>query len=460
MRFGSHHMFASVGRRLALLNALSVLVVIALVGGATYFILRTTLSREADDSLRERARSARITWSELFNPDFPRVTATAAIPSSEDDESNDQGDKSDDNESHDDDEDSDDDFEVIEAGDTLLYAFDREGSLIADARGISVAGLPLLESVHAALDGRSVIRNVQIDAQTVRVYTEPVWADGEIVGVIQAAQGQSMHEAELRLVQIASLAGIALGALISIPSGMFLARRAMRPISVAFDRQRAFVADASHELRTPLTVIRANAELVKRLPAPPAKVQSEMDYILSEVDCMARLVDDLLLLARLDDSSLLLEREEHELDEILKSVLDPMQAFVAEKKLTLTFHQLDRPAVACIDPVRIRQVLRILIDNAVKYTSSGGAIQVNLEHHPGRVTVKVSDTGIGIAAEDQVNVFERFYRADADRSRESGGSGLGLTIARALVVAHGGSIGIDSRVGHGTTIWFSVSASC
>jgi signal transduction histidine kinase len=314
--------------------------------------------------------------------------------------------------------------------------------------------------VQIALAGHDDTRTIAVDGQTVRVYSEPVLVDGRVVGAIQTARGQSAHESELRLVSIASLAGIALGALVSVPSGMFLARRAMRPISAAFDRQRAFVADASHELRTPLTVVRANAELVNRLPETSESVKTEVTYILGEVEGMTKLVDDLLLLARLDANTAILERADRDLDEIVGLVLAPMEAVAASHELTLIHHARGHPVVVCVDADRVRQVVRIMIDNAIKYTPPGGTVDVTVGHHSGGGIVTVKDSGIGIAPGDQASVFDRFHRIDADRSRATGGSGLGLAIARALVEAHGGAIGLRSEPGKGSTFWFTLPHAC
>src|SRR5262249_33597375 len=186
----------------------------------------------------------------------------------------------------------------------LLYAFGTDGHLLAASRGVAIPGLPVQEAVDAALKGTKQQRTLHIDEENVRVYTAPVVIDGRIVGAIQAARGQGEHEAELRLVLI----------------GIFLAGRAMRPIDAAFARQRTFVADASHELRTPLTVIRANAELVQRLPSATPEVQQEVGNIVDEVDEMAGLADDLLLLARLDDAALQLDAKSHDLGETVREI--------------------------------------------------------------------------------------------------------------------------------------------
>jgi signal transduction histidine kinase len=439
---GSATMFASVGRRLALLNAAVVALVIALVGAATFVLLRESLDREANRALVERAEAAQVTWAPLFSAGQPQaqVPATAEADGDEDEE----GERE---------EAGHEGEELLESGDTLLFAFGMDGQLLADSRGVAIPGLPLRDAVDAALVGESETRNLRIDDENVRVYTAPVVVEGRIVGAIQAARGQGEHEAELRLIAIGSLIGVGAGILIAVPAGFFLAGRAMRPIGAAFARQRAFVADASHELRTPLTVIRANAELVQRLPSASPEVREEAGQIVAEADEMARLADGLLLLARLDDAALQLDRLSLDLIETVRGAAEAMEERARAAGLSLTIH-LGDPVIAVFDPSRIRQVVRIFLDNAVDYTPTGGTIDVRSDRQPGKVTVRVTDTGVGIEPKDQARVFDRFYRADRARARQTGGAGLGLAIARALIEAHGGQIGLESEPGRGTTAWF------
>lgn len=441
---GSGTMFASVGRRLALLNATVVVLILALAGAATFALLRESLIREADHALVERADAAQITWASLFvagQPSTPTPTAVAPVRSDDD-----EGEHED--ESHEGE-------EILEGGDTLVYAFGKDGELLADSRGVSIAGLPMRDPVDAALRGETTKRNLRVGDENVRVYTAPVVVDGRVVGVIQAARGQGEHEAELRLVAVGSLIGVGAGMLIAVPAGVFLAGRAMRPIGETFVRQRAFVADASHELRTPLAVIRANAELVQRLPTATSEVRDEVGQIVAEVDELTRLADDLLLLARLDDAALQIDRQSLDLVESVRIAVEAMDERAKAAGISLT-SSLGEPVTAVFDPARIRQVVRILLDNAIAYTPAGGTIEVMLDRQSDKVTVRVRDTGHGIDPRDQARVFDRFYRADRARARQTGGAGLGLAIARALVEAHGGQIGLESVPGRGTTVWFTL----
>jgi signal transduction histidine kinase len=230
----------------------------------------------------------------------------------------------------------------------------------------------------------------------------------------------------------------------------------MRPIDRAFRRQQAFIADASHELRTPLAVVRANTELVRRMPeASTAERDEELDGILDEVDRMARLVDDLLVLARADAGQLPLDMEVCDFSAVVRAAALPMEALAVDSGHSLIIDTRGELLVRG-DEDRLTQVIRILIDNAMAYTPAGGSITVSTTAGDGRAITTVSDTGVGMNVDEQRRIFDRFYRGERSRSRATGGVGLGLPIAHAIVTAHGGAIAIDSAPGQGTTVRVSL----
>ena len=435
-------MFAKIGRRLALLNAVVVVAVIAAAGLVTYLLLLQNLNREADRVLSERVESARESWGDLIDSGSSASGSTGEDHLQGSDRE--QGDD-DDHEARD----------LLESGDVLLFAVTEDGRLVANARGLSVPGLPDKASINAALGGATDARTVRIADESMRVLSEPVLRGDRTVGVVQAAQSDREHRAELRLVGMTTLAGVALGAIVAIPAGLFLARWAMRPIDAAFARQREFVADASHELRTPLTLIRATAELVQRLPDASPAVKDELKELLSEVDSTNRLVDDLLLLARIDSSEMQLRKALIDLGATVRAAVAPFAQIAQAAKLGLEL-EIASDVIVEADPDRVRQIVRILLDNAIAYTSGPGRVSVEVTRRGNRGVVTVRDTGVGIAANEQRQVFDRFYRAERSRSRSSGGTGLGLAIARALTDAHGGEIGLESSPGHGTSVWFAL----
>jgi two-component system OmpR family sensor kinase/two-component system sensor histidine kinase BaeS len=221
----------------------------------------------------------------------------------------------------------------------------------------------------------------------------------------------------------------------------------------ASDRQRRdMLADVSHELRTPITVIQGNVEgiLDGLYPADEARLKS----ILEETQTLSRLVDDLRTLALAESGSLQLRREPTEMSPYLREIVTGYDAQAREKDIRIELALAEVEALN-IDPVRIREVVTNLLSNALRYTPRGGQINVGLtEPGDGRargVTVFVQDSGAGIDPADLPHVFERFYK-----SSDSGGMGLGLSIAKYLVEAHKGRIWAESNAGHGTTISFSL----
>jgi signal transduction histidine kinase len=426
--------FASVGRRLALLNAAVVLLVIAVVGVGTALLLRESLEREANDTLKEQTEAAAKRWSAVFaGPTAsvqPSLTGQSLSPKDTDD---------------------DDAKDVFKRGDTLLYAIGLDGSILVNERELSIQGLPVSAGVTAAQHGKSDTRITQIDGEPVRVYTEPVETHDQIVGFVQAVRGEREHQQELRLVQLVALAGAGLGVVIAVPAGLFLARRAMRPIDTAFRRQRTFIADASHELRTPLTLIRANVELTQRLPDTPASTSSELTNILDEVDRMSRLVNDLLLLTRVGENQAALPQFHVDLLAMVKKITASMQENARKIGISLDVNGTEQLIVRG-HPDRLLEAIQAILDNAFTYTPAGGSVSVSVERYGHNAVVRITDTGIGIAPADQNRVFDRFYRADDARARAIGGTGLGLTIAKAIIEAHGGKIDLRSTPGKGTEV--------
>lgn len=214
----------------------------------------------------------------------------------------------------------------------------------------------------------------------------------------------------------------------------------------AYTAQQRFIADASHELRAPLTLIQANLELARRPGIEPVDQADAIREAHTETSRLARLVADLLALARAD-AGMPIRRERVELDRLLMDVLGESRHLAGGSSLAVD--QLE-PSTVSGDPDRLRQLFVILLDNALKYTPPGGRIAVRLARDNGTAVIVVSDTGVGISAEHLPHIFERFYRADPGRARDPGGTGLGLSIARWIVEQHGGSIELTSHPGEGT----------
>jgi two-component system, OmpR family, sensor kinase len=212
-------------------------------------------------------------------------------------------------------------------------------------------------------------------------------------------------------------------------------------------RLRRFIADASHELRTPLTAVRAYAELFGRGASErPADLERSMTGITREAERMSLLVDDLLLLARLDEGRPL-EREAVDLAAVVREAVDAARVVEPNRPIELSVE----PATVIGDAARLRQVLDNLLANARAHTPAGTAVAVDLRPTDGRATLTVVDHGPGLSKEQAARVFERFYRADSSRARASGGAGLGLSIVAAVTEAHGGTAEIRPTPGGGAT---------
>ena len=221
---------------------------------------------------------------------------------------------------------------------------------------------------------------------------------------------------------------------------LYMAGRAMRPARQSFERQRAFVADASHELKTPLTLIRADAEMVLFRDHLNEEDRKLLDHALAETDRMGAVLSDLLLVARLDAGKVDLAEKPFDLAALLSEEAERFGARAASKGVRLEVLTPDE-LTARGDVRRTGQALAVLFDNAVRFTPSGGSIAVHGRSGDRWAEASVADTGPGISPDDLPRVFDRFYRAEAARTRsKGGGTGLGLSIARDLVRAQGGDL--------------------
>lgn len=422
-------MFSRIGRRLAIFNAVVVFALIALIGIVAFIALRYNLTHELDRSLSERVETTEIPNEREAYDLAPAEQASNVIAESGESAT-----------------------DVITSGDTIVVLYNAEGAVMRNPRGVQMDQLPVNAGFNDAMSGSSDIRTVEFTGgEPVRVLSVPVVIDGDVVGVVQGVRSTRELEGQLEDLRWIIALGIVLAIVVSAPAGLYLASRAMQPINLAFDHQRQFVADVSHELRTPMTLIRANTEMAL-LDAPPEaqNIEPELNSVLHEIDNVDRLIGDLMLVAQLDSGMLELERQPQDLTETVVSATEEMRPIFDEHGIQLDW-LASESLPAMIDQGRIAQVVRILLDNARKHTDPGGHVRVKVVRNDGTVVISVSDTGSGIEPEQLERVFDRFYRVDPARSRQTGGSGLGLPIARAIAEAHDGTISLASQPGQGTT---------
>ena len=255
------------------------------------------------------------------------------------------------------------------------------------------------------------------------------------------------------------LASIGLGALVlATVGGLFMSRRAMRPVRRSFERQRTFIADASHELKTPLTLIRADAEVLSR-GLEKEDDRELVEDILQETDRTNAILSDLLVLARLDAGKLEVAAKPFDLAAILAVAADRFEARAAGEGIRLDIEATGELPTRG-DPDRTEQILAALLDNAVRFTPRDGSITVSGYRNGNTVVATVEDTGSGIPEAHLPRIFDRFYRADEARTRgpHGGGTGLGLAIARDLARAQGGELIAGNALGGGAKFTLSLPA--
>lgn len=407
----------------------------------------------------------------------------------------------------------------------IFYAIlDLRGHVVEAPHSITAIGMPNIAAVRPVLDGRqdSAFATVGHGESAYRLYTVAIHDEdenGKVIGVVQAGislRARARQLDDLLLI----LAGAGAGALtLSCLASLFLADRALRPMRLAFARQRQFTAAASHELRTPLAIMRSQAEVLARtlqraVAYPPARTEAahtasalsrreaeqlsstatiadqvdtggksthngldevsvqrmreDVAELAQEVDYMTRLTHDLLMLARDAGDNGQIEWKLLSLSAITRKTVAGLQAQAKERGLTLHLATSTReePVYVRGDADRLRQLILALVENALRYTPAGGEVRVETRVTQGRrwlpgnhrvAQLVVTDTGRGIAPEDLAYIFEPFYRAPSARTEAEGhdSAGLGLALVQWIVSAHGGDVSVSSGVGHGST--FTVS---
>ena len=367
-----------------------------------------------------------------------------------------------------------------------------------------------------SLDGQRLFRSPQAEsaplddvgaptiarAWSVRTTVEPMRvldAPSDIVGlpvVVRVAESEVAIRAQIRTIWISMAASLVVCLAGALWSGYRLTRRALRPLddlvmqtadvtaerlgrgvqvadadrevhavaeafndtlrrlSVSFEQARRFSADASHELRTPLTSIRAVGQLALQDRQDPGQYRDAIASMVEDTERLGRLLDSLLLLSRADAQQIALARTAIDVDVLVRATVEQRAVLAEEKQLALTVDTV--PARVFGDADVLGLALGNLLDNAIRYTPSLGRVHVAVAVDGSRVSVSVTDSGPGIAPEHHARLFDRFYRVDGPRSRQSGGAGLGLSIAAWAALAHGGRVSVDSAPGAGSTFRIDV----
>ena len=381
----------------------------------------------------------------------------------------------------------------------FVELLDPNGRPLARSSNLAGEVIPVPDAAFAsAWWGTPSSFTAAAQGQSYRALLTPIPGGNEPKGFVLVASSLQQTDDALARIRFLLLAGNGFGLLLAVAVGWLIARNGLRPIEeitetaraialsqglgrrlkvgkardevgrlavtlnemlasldAAYETQRRFVADASHELRSPLTSIRGNIEFLQRALDAPAEDRAEaLADVASEVERMSRLTSDLLLLAKADAGHRI-EMDRVALDELLAETHRQRQGLT--NGIAVKLEPLQPVAVLGSAPW-LKQLLLILLDNAVKYTPPGGLVTISLVRQDGLAVIRVKDTGIGVAPEDLPHIFERFYRGDKARARDEGGAGLGLAIARWIVEEHGGEIEAKSRPGEGTTFTVRIPA--
>ncbi len=341
-----------------------------------------------------------------------------------------------------------------------VIPLDAEGRRIVASPGAGARPFePDAAAAQAAQATGTDLRTARAaDGAPVRLFTYRL-PPGQDAAVLQAGRVLTDQERIQGQLLTGLLGAGAVLAVLSALGSWWLAGRTLRPAQLAWERQRAFVANASHELRAPLTLIQLSAEVSARADTSDEERRELAGDVLRETRYMAGLVGDLLLLSRLDAGQLKLDLQPVDTRELLAEVQRDLARLSGERGITLTIRHAGGVAVA--DRARLRQVLLIVLDNAFGHTPDGGTVTLESAVRGRSVSITVTDTGSGIAPEHLARVFDRFYQADPARTPaggKKGSAGLGLSIARSLTKAMRGQISIASEPGQGTQVTLTLVA--
>lgn len=348
------------------------------------------------------------------------------------------------------------------------------------------------EALNNAARGLSTFETAETaDGSGKRVLTMPLIRDGRVTNLVRVEMSMENMLQTRRRFLLMMAAVLPLGLVLAGSGGWLLARRALKPVDqmtqtarrisgehigdrlrvsgsgdevdrlaktlnemldrldAAFRQTRQFSADASHELQTPLTILKGEMEVALRSDRSPREYQRVLESALEEIERINNVVEGLLLLSRADAGVLRLDLRPVNMRELAAGVCDQMRTLAEEKGVAVEPGPMGA-AFVYADGTHLRRVLFNLLDNAIKYTPAGGTVAFSLESDGKWASLTISDTGIGLSANEMEQIFDRFHRVTDSRSADAGGVGLGLSIARSIVEAHGGRIEVESVPNRGT----------
>jgi heavy metal sensor kinase len=376
----------------------------------------------------------------------------------------------------------------------FIQVLDESGRIGRKSDNLQHFQLPIsFQTLRNATQGKITFETIKaLGEYPLRMVTVPVIRGRNLINIVQVAT--SLEEVEEALNTLLLILWITVPSALVVASlgGLFLANKALRPVDEitktarritsknleqriklrkgndeigrlaetfnemisrlgrSFKQMRQFSADASHELRTPLTIVKGEIEVGLRKQRPLKEYRRILKSNLEEVNHMSQIVNDLLFLSKADMGEIHLQKQHIDLTQLVTEVHAQARMIAIAKEITVRM-SADSNVGVIGDRLRLRQLLLNLVDNGIKYTPEGGEMVISLASNDSQVKLRVLDNGIGISPEDQLHIFDRFFRVDKARSREAGGSGLGLSICKWIIDAHGGEISVESEPGKGST---------
>jgi signal transduction histidine kinase len=394
--------------------------ILVLLGGGVFFAVRRQLSRQLDASLRAATvalqRAARIR-------DVERASARGPVADA---------------------------VSELHIPDRMLFLLDSTGAPIIP---VQAPGWVQAAARDAAVNGQADLDMSEAGDREVRLHAQRFTGTNGTVYI--AAVAADRVELESRYASLIEVFGAAafVAMLLVAGGGYVLVRKSTAPVQRSMDQMRRFMADAAHELRTPVTLLRTRTEVALAEERDAQRDADTLHAIVREVERVGAIVSDLLMLARADSGELPAVRKTVYLDDLASDAVESIRSLAAQHQVAVGIGSFEEAPITG-DPVLVRRLLLILLDNAIKFTPVGGDVRLDVTVADSRRLVTITDTGVGIPPEDLSRVFERFFRSDTAR-QETDGAGLGLAIARWIADQHGATLGVRSKPGAGTTVTVS-----
>lgn len=384
-------------------------------------------------------------------------------------------------------------FPELAVLDKFFQIFSPTGRITIQSPNVKSHDVPLSQTaLKMAFSGETTYESARFPGEDLRLISVPILYQGNLLNIVQVGTSLKPVEHTLKRLLGVLLISIPVALLVSLGGGWFLAGRVLRPVAImteaakkiaagdlsqrlaveatgdeigrlaetfnamiarldaSFRQVRQFSSDASHELRTPLTVMKGETELVLRRPRDCQDYKTVLESNLEEIDRMTRIVDELLFLSRADLGEVKMASDPVALADLLEDIQQQASVLGQDQGIQVRLGTM-QPATVLGDDLRLRELFLNLVDNAVKYSRSGGTVTITLRVEQGTARVAVQDQGIGIRPEAIGRIFDRFYRTDEARAHTKAGTGLGLAICTWIADVHHGRIDVRSVPGEGST---------